>query len=145
VKDLFGPLELGINPENSPPEDSDKEVEGNATIPIPGPLRGMRDRRSNDGGVEGRGRGRGGDRWSTDEVVGKKARWYYHVVSVMVAMEVEVVVMVGTGEKPEDDVTFVTAEDMAEMVAETAVEAVGVEEEMEAESQDDEMEAESPG
>jgi hypothetical protein len=64
----------------------------------------------------------------------------------MVAMEVEVVEMVGSGEKPEDDVTFVTAEEMAETVVETATEtgSLGVEEEMEAESQDDEMEAESP-
>jgi hypothetical protein len=64
----------------------------------------------------------------------------------MVAMEVEVAVMVGSGEKPEDDVTFVTAEEMAETVAKTATEteSMGVEEEMEAESQDDEMAAESP-
>jgi hypothetical protein len=64
----------------------------------------------------------------------------------MVAMEVEVVVMVGSGEKPEDDVTFVTAEEMAETVVETATEtgSLGVEEEMEAESQDDETAAEPP-
>jgi hypothetical protein len=56
----------------------------------------------------------------------------------MVAMEVEVVVMVESGEKPEDDVAFVTAEEIAETVAgtatETVVEAVGVEDEMDAES-----------
>jgi hypothetical protein len=53
----------------------------------------------------------------------------------MVAMEVEVVVIAGSGEKPEDDVTFVTAEEMAETVAETATEteSMGVEEKMEAE------------